>query len=120
MEVPLWHSRLGIQPCHCCGVDLILGPGTSTSCRYSQNNNNNTKKIITHQQIHSTKRHLKFRAEKNLNNNEDKGLILQMWKLSPKKLKNCRGSQSTLGKNQSLTDHHLYMLIYKKMAFIIK
>ena len=33
MGVPWWSSRLRIQRCHCCGVGLIPGLGTSVSCR---------------------------------------------------------------------------------------
>ena len=31
----LWYNGLRIRCCHCCGIGLIPGPGTSTCCRHS-------------------------------------------------------------------------------------
>ena len=48
----MWLSGLRIWHCHfsssghCCDMDLILGPGTSTCCRYSQKRKKKLSKTV--------------------------------------------------------------------------
>ena len=39
-----WFSSLKIWPCHCCGMGLIPGPGTSICWEHAKNNNKENRK----------------------------------------------------------------------------
>ena len=53
-RVPLWHSGLRIQHCHCSGLDHCCGPGslpgprTSTCCRQSQKKKKSSSVLVPH------------------------------------------------------------------------
>ena len=56
--VPLWRSRLKIQPCHCrgsgrcSGAVAIPGLGPSTGHRHNQKNNNNVQNLVVFKHSH--------------------------------------------------------------------